>query len=74
MVITRWIRKSMMHSMTYFVFGLCSFRREGNLWQLNDLTGFGGLVGYESVVETSVIVHYYLHRNNDIPEFHGVVG
>ena len=33
-----------MHSITHFVLGHCSFRREGNLWQLNDLTNFGGLV------------------------------
>ena len=25
-------------------------------------------------MEISVIVHYYLHRDNDISEFHDVVG
>ena len=47
MLITRGIGRFTMRSITHFVFGLCSFRREGNLWQLNDLTDFGGLVGYE---------------------------
>ena len=36
-----------MRSMTHFVFGLCSFRREGKSLAANDLTGFGGLVVYE---------------------------
>ena len=62
-----------MRSMAHFVFGLCSFRREGNLWQLNDLTDFGGLVGYERDAEISIIAHYCLHKNNDTLEFHGVV-
>ena len=50
------------------------FQKRGESWQLNNSTGFVGHVGYELVMEISVIVHYYLHRNNDTLEFHGVVG
>ena len=45
-----------------------------HLLQLNDLTGFGEHVGYRCDVEISVIVHYYLHRNNAMLEFQSVVG
>ena len=45
-----------------------------HLLQLNDLTGFGEHVGYRYDVEISIIVHYYLQRDNDITEFHSVVG
>ena len=45
-----------------------------HLLQLNELTGFGEHVGYRCDVEISVIVHDYLHRDNDITEFHSVVG
>ena len=36
-----------MHSMTHFVFISVLSEERGNLWQLNDLTDFGGDVGYE---------------------------
>ena len=45
-----------------------------HLLQQNDLTGFGEHVGYRCDVEISVIVHYYLHRDNGITEFYSVVG